>query len=119
MEGIKFGKSIKFINEDFKTSHNQSRNAANADSKPENLLNGTGKPVGNVGSGRKTACDRILAAKMREYEEARDIMAELALQDSFYIPYFKWAERKLAEIEAEIDTISRARKIVDQKAMKR
>ena len=118
MEGTKFKKDIKFINEDFKTNHNQSQNAANADSKPGNLLNGTGKPAAN--SGHNTACHKSLQAKKREIEEALNKMAALVLKDKVFMPVFLWVEGKLAEIEAEVDTIARAQKIVDdQKAKKR
>ena len=108
MEGIKFGKNIKSINEDFKTSHNQSRNAANADSKPENISNDTGKPAANIGSSHNTACHKSLQAKKREIEEALNKMAALVLKDKVFMPVFLWVEGKLAEIEAEVDTIARA-----------
>ena len=117
MEGTKFEKDIKSINEDFKTSHNQSQNAANADSKPENLLNGTGKPVENVGSGRRPACHKSLQAKKREIEEGWKIAAYLVHEISdVHIPIFERMERELAAINNQIAAKERAQKVAEQMA---
>ena len=73
----------------------------------------------NVDSGKKTENEKSLLAWKRRAENALEIVAELVAMDSVYIPIFERVERDLEDIESKLGTISRARKIVDQKAMRR
>ena len=71
----------------------------------------TSIPSENVESSGKI--ENSLAAQRRDFESARNIMAELVLVDRAYIPLFEWAESRLAAIDAKVDTIARAQKVVD------
>lgn len=71
----------------------------------------TSIPSENVESSGKI--ENSLAAQRRDFESARNTMAELVLADRAYIPLFEWAESRLAAIDAKVDTIARAQKVVD------